>query len=136
MPSDSRASNANTKTDEDPMTTPATNRPVSDNVTTVRELRDVMAQFVEERSWQRFHNAKNLSMSLAIEAGELMEHFQWLTTDEVCAGEQFDRSEVSDELADVICYALSMANALDIDIAQAIDAKMQKNRIKYPADSV
>ncbi|MCA9192713.1 MAG: nucleotide pyrophosphohydrolase [Planctomycetales bacterium] len=92
-----------------------------------------MAQFVAERSWQRFHNAKNLSMSLAIEAGELMEHFQWLTTDETVCGSGFDIKSVGEELADVVCYALSLANALEIDLSSTIGAKMEKNRQKYPA---
>lgn len=92
-----------------------------------------MQAFVAERHWQRFHNAKNLSMSMAIETAELMEHFQWLTTEEVVAGTGFDLEEVSDELADVACYVLSMANALDIDLSSAIHQKMAKNRLKYPA---
>jgi NTP pyrophosphatase (non-canonical NTP hydrolase) len=112
---------------------PANAASSSDRETTVWQLREVMQQFVRERSWEQFHNARNLAMSLAIEAGELMEHFQWHTTSEVVAGERLDREGIRDELADVICYALSLANALDIDIAQAIEQKMVKNRTKYPA---
>lgn len=104
----------------------------ADRNTTVQELRNIVQQFVDERNWRKFHNAKNLSMSLAIEAGELMEHFQWLTTEEVVAGQQINRSEVADELADVLCYAFALANVLQIDVAQAIVAKMVKNRLKYP----
>lgn len=107
--------------------------PVSDDSTTIRELKGWMQHFVDERNWQQFHNAKNLSMSMAIEAGELMEHFQWLTSQEAALGEGFDQNEVADELADVLCYALSLANTLDIDLAQAIHRKMAKNRLKYPA---
>jgi dCTP diphosphatase len=103
-----------------------------DTMTTVSELKAVVQQFVDERSWRKFHNAKNLSMSLAIEAAELMEHFQWLTTDEVVAGEQQDFAEIADELADVTCYALALANVLKIDLAQAVNSKMVKNRLKYP----
>ncbi len=105
---------------------------VDDQHVTVDQLKNVMREFVAERNWQKFHNAKNLSMSLAIEAGELMEHFQWLTTEQVEAGTQLDLPGIRDELADVLCYALSLANALEIDISQAIDQKMIKNRIKYP----
>jgi dCTP diphosphatase len=105
---------------------------ISDDQTTMAEMKVWMRQFVEERDWEKFHNAKNLSMSLAIEAAEVLEHFQWLTTDEVTGGSGYDKSEVAEELADVICYALSLANALDIDIAQAVHGKMQKNRLKYP----
>ena len=108
---------------------------IGDQYVTVDQLRDVMRQFVRERQWEKFHNAKNLAMSLAIETGELLEHFQWLTTDEVVAGQALDRAGIADELADVLCYALSLANTLDIDIAQAIHQKMAKNRIKYPATS-
>lgn len=106
---------------------------IGDRYVTVEQLRNVMRQFVRERQWEKFHNAKNLAMSLAIETGELLEHFQWLTTDEVVAGQALDRAGIADELADVLCYALSLANTLDIDIAQAIHQKMAKNRLKYPA---
>lgn len=104
----------------------------SDSEVTVLQLRQLMAEFVRERNWQTFHNAKNLSMSLAIEAGELMEHFQWLTTEEVVEGTGLDQAGIRDELADVLCYALSLANALNIDISQSIAQKMAKNRLKYP----
>ncbi|MFK7736869.1 MAG: nucleotide pyrophosphohydrolase [Pirellulaceae bacterium] len=105
----------------------------ADATTSVADLRAVMREFVDEREWRKFHNAKNLTMSLAIEAGELMEHFQWLKTEQVVAGEGYDLAGVRDELADVLCYGLSIANALDIDISTAIREKMVKNRLKYPA---
>ncbi len=105
----------------------------NDLTTNVSELRDLVREFVKERRWEKFHNAKNLSMSLAIEAAELMEHFQWLTTDEVVAGEQQDLAEIADELADVTCYALALANVLNLDLTQAVSNKMVKNRLKYPA---
>lgn len=115
-----------------PSNSPTDNH-TSDATTTVNQLKAWMQDFVDERDWQQFHNAKNLSMSLAIEAGELMEHFQWLTTAEVTEQTGYDLNEVADELADVVCYALSIANALQIDLASAIESKMVKNRIKYPA---
>ena len=105
----------------------------SDSRTTVDELRQIVRTFVAERHWEKFHNAKNLSMSIAIEAAELMEHFQWLTTDETLSGEGQDLAEIADELADVTCYVLAMANVLNIDLTQAVTRKMVKNRIKYPA---
>lgn len=108
---------------------------MSDSVTTVAELKRCVQQFVDERDWAKFHDAKNLSMSLAIEAGELMEHFQWLRTDQVAAGDGYDLSEVREELADVVSYAIALANALEIDLADAIQDKMIKNRRKYPADN-
>lgn len=104
-----------------------------DEVTTVGELRQLMREFVRQRNWEHFHNAKNLSMSLAIETAELMEHFQWKTSDEAAVLGELDLQGVREELADVVCYALSLANALNIDLASSIRLKMVKNRLKYPA---
>jgi NTP pyrophosphatase (non-canonical NTP hydrolase) len=109
---------------------------MSDESTTVSQLRELVAEFVRQRNWEQFHTPKNLAMALAIEAAELMEHFQWLTSDE---SENFssDSARVSaagEELADVICYALAMANSLGLDVADAMRAKMAKNIKKYPAD--
>jgi len=108
----------------------------SDSVTTVAELRQVVADFVAERDWSQFHSPKNVSMALAIEAAELMEHFQWLTTDESrrLAENSKKLAEVGEELADVIGYSFALANELGIDVASAIRAKMVKNAQKYPAD--
>ncbi len=113
----------------------ASDSETNDTKTTLAEAKAWMRDFVEERGWQEFHNAKNLSMSIAIEAGGLMEHFQWLTSQQVSEQTGYDRQQVCDELADVACYVLSLANALDIDLASAIDHKMAKNRIKYPSDT-
>jgi NTP pyrophosphatase (non-canonical NTP hydrolase) len=109
---------------------------MSDTQTTIAELKQLVEAFVRERDWHRFHTPKNLAMSLAIEAAELMEHFQWLTADEslALAGDQAERTAVGEELADVLCYSLALANALGIDIADAVRDKMQKNAIKYPAE--
>lgn len=109
---------------------------MSDQETTVHQLRELVRQFVTERDWRQFHAPKNLSMALAIEAAELMEHFQWITTDASRRiGEQPETlQEVRDELADVLCYALAIANELEIDVASAMHDKMKKNRLKYPAD--
>jgi dCTP diphosphatase len=107
-----------------------------DAQTTVAELRALVADFVEKRDWGQFHAPKNLAMSLAIEAAELMEHFQWISAEESreIAAEPGELAEVSDELADVLCYALAMANQMDIDLSTAIRRKMKKNEEKYPAD--
>ncbi len=103
-----------------------------DGQTSVSELKEIVRTFVAERNWEKFHNAKNLSMALSIEAAELMEHFQWLTAEQVACGDAYDRQAVADELADVTCYALAIANALDIDLSSAIVKKMGDNRRKYP----
>jgi NTP pyrophosphatase (non-canonical NTP hydrolase) len=109
---------------------------MTDGDTTVAALRQVVRDFVAEREWQRFHDAKNLSMSLAIEAAELMEHFQWARSEELAGvlAESGRRAEVRDEVADIACYLLALANVLEVDLASAVRDKMQKNRAKYPAD--
>ena len=107
-----------------------------DNDTTITELRNLVERFVAERNWQQFHSPKNLAMSLAIEAAELMEHFQWLTPDEsrAFATDPQRLAAVSEELADVMCYVLAMASELGIDVSQAVAEKMVKNAQKYPAE--
>jgi NTP pyrophosphatase (non-canonical NTP hydrolase) len=107
-----------------------------DEETTLAELRDIVRRFVDERDWRQFHTPKNLSMSLAIEAAELMEHFQWLTAEESCRVPE-DAAKLSaagEELADVICYALALANELKLDVSHAVRDKMLKNARKYPAE--
>jgi len=108
---------------------------MNDTDTPVATLRHLVASFVNERDWQQFHSPKNLSMSLAIEAAELMEHFQWISVEESRAiAQQTEKVHaVAEELADVVSYALALANELSVDITQAIHAKMIRNAEKYPA---
>jgi NTP pyrophosphatase (non-canonical NTP hydrolase) len=108
----------------------------TDATTTVAELREVLAQFVAERDWSQFHSPKNVSMALAIEAAELMEHFQWLTIEasRKLAEDPQKLAAVGEELADVIGYSFVLANVLGIDVSSAMRNKMVKNRLKYPAE--
>jgi dCTP diphosphatase len=107
----------------------------TDSTTTVAELRQLVADFVAERNWSQFHSPKNVSMALAIEAAELMEHFQWLTIEDSrnLAADPQKLAEVAEELADVVGYSFALANELGIDLATAIRGKMIKNAKKYPA---
>jgi NTP pyrophosphatase (non-canonical NTP hydrolase) len=109
---------------------------MDDSSTTVKQLRGVVRRFVEERDWGQFHSPKNLCMSLAIEAAELMEHFQWIDVAEsrMVKDDPAKLTDVRDEIADVLCYVLALANELDIDLATAIGDKMVKNALKYPAE--
>jgi len=109
---------------------------MSDQETSIADLREVIREFVNEREWQQFHSPKNLSMALAVEAAELMEHFQWISIDEsrAIAHDQEKKHAAGEELADVICYALAMANALNLDVSATVLAKMERNELKYPAD--
>ncbi len=98
----------------------------TDNTTTIKELKDLVAQFTNDRHWKRHHKPKNLAMSIAIEAAELMEHFVWERDGEP------DKDEVAAELADVIFNCLNFALASEIDISQAFMTKYQKLQKKYP----
>jgi dCTP diphosphatase len=109
---------------------------LSDNDTTVAELKKRILSFAREREWEQFHAPKNLSMALAAEAGELMEHFLWAESaaSRQIAGEPAKRAKIEEELADVIIYALEFANVTGIDVAAAIEAKMAANAKKYPVE--
>ena len=109
---------------------------MSDASTTLADLRDLVRRFVAERDWEQFHSPKNLSMSLAIEAAELMEHFQWIDIAESrrAAEDPTKLAAIREEIADVLCYLLALANELNLDLATAVRDKMVKNAAKYPAD--
>lgn len=105
--------------------------------TTVEQLREAMQDFVTRRDWHQFHTPKNLAGSVSIEAAELVELFQWMTTEEASDRAKTDdklRGEIADEMADVFLYLLSMANALNIDLTKSTFAKIEKNNVKYPVE--
>ena len=109
---------------------------LTDSATTLGELKTRVLAFVDERDWQQFHSPKNLSMALAAEAGELMEHFLWATPEQsrAIASDPAKRAKIADELADVVIYAIEFANMTGLDIAAAIEAKMAANAKKYPVE--
>jgi NTP pyrophosphatase (non-canonical NTP hydrolase) len=98
------------------------------------ELQEAIDAFVEERNWAQFHNPKNLTMALAIEAGELMEHFLWCTGDESYSLERAKRTDVANEIGDVLIYLLRLCEVLDVDPIEAAHAKLLLNRDKYPVE--
>ena len=99
------------------------------------ELRDTLRAFTREREWDRYHSPKNLAMALIVEAAELAEHFQWLTAEESQSlRDGGKREEIGDELADVLIYLVELADTLDIDLAAAARAKIEKNARKYPVE--
>jgi NTP pyrophosphatase (non-canonical NTP hydrolase) len=111
-------------------------KPMTDAGTTVGELRARVLSFARERDWEQFHSPKNLSMALAAEAGELMEHFLWAESRDSAAplADRRKREQIEDEIADVVIYALEFANIGGIDLARAIEAKLAKNAAKYPVE--
>jgi len=110
--------------------------PATDAVTTLADLKQRVLAFSRERDWEQFHSPKNLSMALAAEAAELMEHFLWVepAASQDRARERARRREIEDELADVVIYALEFANVTGTDLAAAIEAKLAVNAMKYPVE--
>jgi len=106
----------------------------SDDQTTILAVRQMVGTFVEQRNWSKFHSPKNISMALAIEAAELMEHFQWIEGQESRKPVPDKKVAIGEELADVLCYSMAIANELDIDIASVMKRKMELNRAKYPVE--
>ena len=109
---------------------------MSDNKTTIDEFKLIVESFVDERDWKQFHSPKNLAMSLSVEVAELMELFQWLSLDqarEVMTASDIRKNAI-DEIADIVIYTLAFCNRNNIDIADSIRKKMEKNIQKYPAD--
>ncbi len=107
-----------------------------DEVTTLAEIRARVLAFAHERDWEQFHSPKNLSMALAAEAGELMEHFLWCDAakSREIAQDPKKRTRIADEVADVVIYALEFANMTGLDLAAAIEAKLAQNAAKYPVE--
>ena len=92
----------------------------------MKELQEKIEKFNEERDWDQFHSPENLAKSISIEAGELLECFQW--------NNEYDLEEVKEELADVINYCLLMTDKLGVDPKQIVLDKMEKNALKYPVE--
>ncbi|MDI7744170.1 nucleotide pyrophosphohydrolase [Lysinibacillus fusiformis] len=94
-------------------------------------LTDKILEFRNERDWQKFHNPKDLALSLSLEASELLETFQWKKSEEA-VDKNFD--EMKDELADIFIYTLLFANETGIDLRKSVEQKLQKNNEKYPVE--
>ena len=105
-----------------------------DHDDSLNKLSAALADFVNERDWDQFHNPKNLAMALTAEAGELLEHFQWLSEAEADALSDQQRAEVALELADILMFLLRLADRLQIDLLAAAAKKLELNRQKYPVE--
>ena len=100
------------------------------------QLKLRIRQFADERDWQQYHSPKNLAMALIVEAAELVEHFQWLTEEQSQTLVPEKLAQVGDELADIQIYLIRIADQLKVDLLEAVDKKIEKNAVKYPADKV
>lgn len=106
---------------------------MDDQTTTIHELKKLIREFVAEREWEKYHNLKDLSIALIIEASELLDIFKWRNVEKVEKNSELMLS-LKEELADVIIYALRLSDVANIDVAQAVREKMKKNAEKYPAN--
>jgi dCTP diphosphatase len=102
----------------------------------LNDLQQRLLTFAKERDWEQFHAPKNLAMALAVEASELMEHFQWLSEAQSEALSDDKRKEVGYELADVFIFTMRLAERLGVDLPQLVEEKIKINEEKYPAEKV
>ncbi|WP_445662335.1 nucleotide pyrophosphohydrolase [Bacillus sp. FSL W8-1127] len=100
-------------------------------VTVLKHLQQKIIEFRDARNWSQFHNPKDLAISLSLEAGELLENFQWKSSEEAV---EVNFENIKDEIADVVIYALLLSHELEIDLEEAIKEKIKKNEQKYPIE--
>lgn len=100
----------------------------------IQEIIEKIKKFRDERDWQQFHNHKDMAVSLVLEAAEVLEHFQWKSTEEIEDYVKQNKSKVGEELADVAKYLFELADNLNIDLVEAINEKMIQDAEKYPVE--
>ncbi len=104
--------------------------------TPLEELRNALQRFAAARDWDQFHSPKNLAIALAVEAAELLEHFQWISEAESAALNPDQHAKVREEVADVFLYLVRLADKLGIDLMSAAADKIEQNSAKYPTEKV
>lgn len=98
----------------------------------IKDLTKKIIDFRDARDWKQFDTPKDLAISLVLEASEVMEHFQWKNEKEVTEHIRTHKEDIADELADVLNYLMTLAHDLEVDLSEAVDAKLRKAAIKYP----
>ena len=98
----------------------------------IKELQLRISKFCDDRDWNQFHSPKSLAMSISIEAAELLENFQWSKDDEPLS--TTNKESISEEIADVLIYAIRLCEILEVDPIDISNKKIDKNAIKYPVD--
>ncbi len=108
----------------------------SDSETTIRQLKQTVKEYCEERDWDQYHNPKDLAIGVITEAAELLEHFRFKSEKEMdkMLADQKKKGEISDEMSDVLMFIIRFAQKYDIDIAESFQRKMDQNTKKYPID--
>ncbi|MBP6994292.1 nucleotide pyrophosphohydrolase [Candidatus Woesebacteria bacterium] len=105
-------------------------------MTNLKKLTKEILSFRDARDWKQFHNPKDLAISIVLEAGELMEHFQWKTAEQMKRHVRRHKEDIADEVADVLIYLIEMGDLLKIDIVAAAHHKLKKAALKYPVAEV
>jgi dCTP diphosphatase len=116
------------------MTDPITPPPQVPPLTPLAQLAQALDDFAQAREWAPFHSPKNLASALAVEAAELLEHFQWLTEAQSSQLDADKREAVALEMADVLLYLVQLATKLNVDLMDAAQRKMVINAQKYPVE--
>lgn len=111
---------------------------LSDSTTTTGELKRLVQEFVDERDWGKYHNAKDVAVAINVEAGELLELFEWVREHEIPAllDDDGKRARLGEELADIVILCLNLTSVMGLDLAQTVGRKLARNREKYPAHLV
>ena len=105
-----------------------------DEETKIEEIKTALKEFAKERDWEQFHTAKDLAIAVSVEAAEILEHFRFRNgkdLEEYLANEE-NKRELSYELADVMAFLSRLSEVTGIDLAKAVEEKMELNRKKYP----
>lgn len=100
----------------------------------IKEITEKIIKFRDERDWMKFHNHKDMALSMVLEAAEVLEHFQWKSLTEVDEHVEKYKDDISDELADVAIYLFELADNININLSDAIEKKLMKNASKYPVE--
>ena len=111
---------------------------MTDDLVPIKELKDKVRDFVDERDWNRYHHPKELAISMAIEVSELLEIFQWDEKADIqdIRNDEKTMNRIEEEVADVMMYILCISNQLDLDLSRIVLDKLEKNRMKYGKDVV
>jgi dCTP diphosphatase len=100
----------------------------------LEKIKDALLRFRDDRDWLQFHSPKNLAMAISGEAGELIEHFQWLTEEQSLSLDSVSKKKVAEEMADIQLYLILMSDRLNIDLLAESESKIEKNSQKYPVE--
>lgn len=97
----------------------------------MKSIYDKVIEFRDQRNWKQYHNEKDLAISISLEANELLENFQWRSSEEAV---KETKQNMKEEMADILIYLVQLADKLDVDLEEEVYKKLEKNAIKYPVN--